>query len=181
MLNKEIAAYLAGIIDGEGCIGINRNHNHTQRHRTPRYSIDVVVTNTSADLMLKLQEWFPASLRLRRKEREYWRECWRWVISGGKARKLLEFVLPYLIVKQKQAELALLYLDSVTPYNNRGHKAMPAEEWQKRERFYQWMKQLNSVPAETECEGIREDEATVRTVGKLTELAEMTNRLREVS
>ena len=101
--NKEILAYTAGIVDGEGCIGVGRN---SRNNRT--YFIRILVANTDVLLLEWLKQQWGGDIALRKhKNHQNWKpyRCWR--ISHRRALDFLRQIRPYLIIKQAQADLAL--------------------------------------------------------------------------
>jgi hypothetical protein len=94
-------AYAAGIIDGEGCIRVNRTRNGVP-------VIRVHVTNTDARLTRTLHEWFGGYVWMEAKA--YMPNAkirYVWEVSARKAAAFLGLVRPYLVLKQEQADLAL--------------------------------------------------------------------------
>lgn len=119
-LNQQVTSYelgwLAGILDGEGHIGISRNPGN------PKYGYNhmrpvVDVGMTSAVGVLKIQDI------LRRMGIEAWvkekkpgnkkhKTAYAVIISAyAKVKPLLELVSPYLVVKKAQATLVLDYIN----------------------------------------------------------------------
>lgn len=99
------AAYAAGLFDGEGHIGITvtKNGRGEKYHR-----LQVNVTNTNITVIHWLFERFGGCIHNPRYfTSENWREAHRWTIADGKASSFLQTVLPYLIIKKSQAELAI--------------------------------------------------------------------------
>ena len=100
-------AYAAGIVDGEGCIGVR------SIVRSPRHvRIVVEVANTDARLVRWLEEPWPPSKKIRpmvRKTRysAKHKPLFLWMLTSRKAEAFLSDVLPYLLIKKDQAELAL--------------------------------------------------------------------------
>lgn len=93
-------AWVAGIIDGEGCISL-------RRARTG-FDLRVVVMNTSVAMVRHLQEVFPESrVRLYHYGTPKWRPRFEWVIQARKAEAFLREILQYLVNKKPEAELAL--------------------------------------------------------------------------
>lgn len=106
-LSEVEKAYLAGIIDADGCIRLNRRHNN--KTHQPVYAAYVQIYTTSPALTKWLEEHFPGKSRLEkddRKDHPTWRTGWVWVLSGN--RRVMAFckeIAPYLIIKREQAEL----------------------------------------------------------------------------
>lgn len=103
-------AWLAGIIDGEGCIDLSRR----SRARAVGYHMRVSVSNTDVRLVARCQQITGlgrvAQLggETRRRMRDRWRPCYAWSVSTRQAEDVLRLVLPYLVIKREQADLALL-------------------------------------------------------------------------
>ena len=97
-------AYAAGIIDGEGSIGLNRI---TGEKRRARYTMRVVIGITDPYLPLFFQESFGGNIWVEKKQNPKHKDCWFWCLSAKKAVPFLTEILPYLHIKRPQAELAL--------------------------------------------------------------------------
>ena len=93
-------AYLAGIVDGEGCI-----YAEAKRSRS---SIRLTVTNTSLALINWIVGRFGGNVHVCKKSRRRKRICYSWYVNGQRlAARILAAIIPYMVIKRKQAELAL--------------------------------------------------------------------------
>jgi hypothetical protein len=106
LVDRDCRAYLAGIIDGEGCISVGWRKG---KYITPTLQI----TNTNKDLM----EWLVrtcggTNYRKGADGRSTRKQCWYWIAAGRVARDIIEAVRPYLIVKNKQADLILFHYEN---------------------------------------------------------------------
>ncbi len=110
MITDIDCAYAAGIIDGEGSVMIMRC---TRKYRGyVSYHLKVVVTNTEQAMILWLHRHFGGSIyALPRIEGR--RKAWRWQVCTKKARVFLKYILPFMVTKQKKAELAIDFQDSL--------------------------------------------------------------------
>ena len=105
-LSETEKGYLAGIIDGEGCISMNR---HIKKGAAPVYRLFVQISNTSPALKKWLDEHFPKKTywwKTTHFKRQQWRDCYHWILSGN--RQVMVFcreIAPYLVIKKEQAEL----------------------------------------------------------------------------
>lgn len=104
VFSAEELAYAAGIIDGEGSIVIGRC---LTRRKTPIYSFVVEVAMADREAV----DWFHKSFggglyEFSKPER---RKSYRWQVGTNNAKKFLMAIIPYLKVKQKQAELAIKF------------------------------------------------------------------------
>ena len=102
-----ILAYIAGIIDGEGCIYV-RKVKPGKRYKYIQHSICIAVNNTDKKMIDFLQNNFPAYVRgYKNNNSVHRRKVWVWSIQNKKAEEVLKCILPYLITKKEQAELAI--------------------------------------------------------------------------
>jgi hypothetical protein len=88
ILDEKDKAYIAGIIDGEGWVGINQTN--------PVISI----SNTNYSLMEYLIDKIGGIVCKKPKYKEQHNQAWQWEISGDRARVLLDTVRPYMILKK---------------------------------------------------------------------------------
>ncbi len=103
-------AYVAGIIDGEGCISFSGNPTKSSHYNY----ILVQVVNTNEWLIRWLHMAFGGRFHLRKDKREKakgWKPTYQWSIGSMDALKFLELVYPYLKIKKPQAEIAIKYLE----------------------------------------------------------------------
>lgn len=100
-IEKSVLSYIAGFIDGEGCITASGNY----------LSLSLTVSNTVRAPLLFMQESLGGSIRARNvplivngkvRKRE-----WTWHIGGESAVEVLLALLPYLIVKKQEAILGI--------------------------------------------------------------------------
>lgn len=99
-------AWAAGIIDGEGCVGITARYR-PGHSRASGYSASLVVINTSMPMLSKLRELFGGCINARKLKCSSWAQCWRWHVRNQFAADVLRLIRPYLVVKGRQAELCL--------------------------------------------------------------------------
>jgi hypothetical protein len=159
-----LLSYIAGILDGEGAIGIKR-YRPTGRKRTVCYFAYICCGMIDKQIPLLLQETFGGSCREECVQRQ--RSIWRWDINGRlRIIAVLEALLPYLRVKREQAETLLHYCyttDAQRKKNGREFAMVSDEELLRREEAYLELRKLKSAgaPATTKQVGTREGEAIV--------------------
>ena len=103
MVTEVEKAYAAGLFDGEGCIMIDKPR------RGKGHTLVITLAMRESVAVAWLQERWPGSLRSatrRPKTREAF-ICWYWCRYTSAAATFLNDVLPYLLVKQAQAQLAI--------------------------------------------------------------------------
>ena len=105
-MKKTDLAYIAGIIDGEGCIGIYKGKSG--RKKKEYYHLQVVVRMTNEWIIRWLYFAFPGSFSEHTYPKEINRlKIWTWQLTGEKALIFLELIYPYLKLKKQQAEIAI--------------------------------------------------------------------------
>jgi hypothetical protein len=118
-MKSEIRAYLAGIMDGEGTIGLSHRVSkpHWKTKNMDHYQVQLdVLSNTNELLILavvsllrqegfvpKLCSWQPRGKNSRRGYRIF-------LLRTEQKVRFLELIHPYLIGKKEQAELVLSFL-----------------------------------------------------------------------
>src|SRR5215471_14244408 len=96
-------AYLAGIVDGEGSVGLDKMGTQNQRWVNIRFHPQVTVVNANMDLMVWLSASFGGTFRPRQQQRPYHKQTWRWKLTGRAAADLCQDLLPFLRIKHAQA------------------------------------------------------------------------------
>ncbi len=124
-------AYIAGIIDGEGSIMLQRFH--TNQYPAPCVSI----ASTTIELLTWLKDTIGYGVIIKKKNYnpEKHKLSYSFVIKQNNAIKLLEDIYPYLIIesKRKRAEMIITQYKSLTPRNGR----YTDEQLAKKEMFYE--------------------------------------------
>lgn len=96
-------AWSAGIFDGEGSVYLERNSRS--------YRLTVVVTQAGNDrpaMLAKLHSIFGGSFtRGEKPKKPTHRQTWRWVVSCRKAETFLREILPFVVAKRDQVEVAI--------------------------------------------------------------------------
>src|SRR5206468_3833176 len=92
-------AYLAGILDGEGCLGVGKR----LKYITPT----VQISNTGMALLSWVQMHFGGSIYAYKPRGDNRRQCYLYSCAGQKALKIIKAARPYLILKSGQADLLL--------------------------------------------------------------------------
>jgi LAGLIDADG endonuclease len=114
-LTVDAAAYIAGLIDGEGTITLTGLHRHENRR------LVVSISSTELPLLQFVVESFGAGKITRKKtysDRHSPSFCY--AVTSRQALSLLQQVLPYLRShKRARAELSLERYESLTPRNGK--------------------------------------------------------------
>ena len=104
-------SYAAGIIDGEGIIGISRRASITNKSKIG-YLLTVQVSMKMPTLV---PGWLLANFGGNYGEYKQGKNAWgtgmiaKWSIHGSEAQKFIDEILPFLIDKKEHAKLALTF------------------------------------------------------------------------
>ena len=143
-------ARLAAYVDGEGTIMIAKSEVKTGRKR-PNYVLTLVVANTDPRLICWLNDNFGGHSYLRqlagsklsqacgvvnRKDVFSWRQF------EERAAEIIRHIMPFLIMKRDQAEVAIAYRE-IRKAGSKGRK-LTNEDMEVRECLRQQMRSLNS-------------------------------------
>ena len=100
-MNRLDLAYVAGLIDGEGCVHLCVTRG------TYRARVTVGMTEPAIPLLQWLHNSLGGSLTKSRQATSTWSAAWVWTLTGTAAADLLKSIQPYLRMKQEQARLVL--------------------------------------------------------------------------
>ena len=156
---QERLIWLAGLIDGEGYLGINktrRDNRFSGYQMTPR----LIIVNTNQDVLQvvtqTLDEYGLAYYVGWRKPGVYKARYWKWALEVSGVKRLSRFlpvVLPNLVCKKPQAELLLAYCQdrlsrTTERFNNKGLAKYSEQDLQ----VWEAIKALNQNPQRTYAE-----------------------------
>ena len=143
--NHSIAeiAYLAGLIDGEGCIYIGHTKQGKYGNGYQWHSM-LKITSCDEELIIWLENTFGGSKDSRYRwtsKKKFTRPVYNWQATGPMLDYLLPVVKPYLIIKRKQCDVMIRYrLTS----KNIGSKRLPPEINEQRLELLSELRNLNS-------------------------------------
>jgi len=107
--DRLVRAYLAGIIDGEGYIGICRRYTGRAKKWSPAYSVRMSLSMTDREPVELFAFTFGGSLR--RRYRPPHKPIWELTLTCRRAATVIRALLPYLRAKRRQAETVLAFDD----------------------------------------------------------------------
>ncbi len=121
------AAYIAGLVDGEGTIALTRRHKNENRQ------LEISISNTEMELLEYLLDTIGTGRITRKKTySNKHTPSATYLISNRQALRLLEQIFPFLLTyKQHRASLILQDYLRLTPRNGKYSQELR----QKRERF----------------------------------------------
>jgi len=137
-------AYLAGIIDGEGCIRIYKD---PRRLKKAYYGLTLSVGSTRKELMDFIHIYGVGHTHYKKSTQSAHKDSFEWMAVGIDAISIILKVLPYLIIKKPQAMLALTFWKDC-PSERVGLVGTDKDIVETREFYYGEMKKLNATGTE---------------------------------
>lgn len=137
-------AYIAGIIDGEGTICIQKQYRKAKRYGGRHaYTLHVAVEMGCKEVPEYLIQKVGFGSLQSRIRPGYKREMFTWRVTGRNAIKFLEQIRCYLILKNREADIAMAFQGTMV-YQNRWHR-VPEKIMELREQFYLGLRELHGV------------------------------------
>lgn len=161
MDNIELA-YIAGLFDGEGCIGIHRQKYLSRKdrkkpykkghsnHPNSTYRSIITIANTDKEIIEYIQSCFNGSTHqvIVHKGNPKWKDSYEWRASTKTAADIIKLLLPYLRIKRRRAEILLKYQEFKDSLAKRGKRNYSKEEWAILDQFYARIHNLNRHPGD---------------------------------
>lgn len=143
---ETLLAYLAGFVDGEGCIRIvvrRQKYNSYGILKVCWYHVlHVEVSNNDIRPLRILRRVFGGNI-YKRKEKYRGKltlGC-KWMATSRTAGEALARLLPYLVVRKRRAELAVEFMNGIVPH---GKAPIAKKEIARRERIRQSISKLTA-------------------------------------
>jgi len=112
-MKKLSLEYIAGLVDGEGCFLIHR------RKLTGYHRVRIIISNTFPAPLRMIRKEYGGSIGIQKKCKRHLgkKDVFRYRICGRKAILMTKLLLPFLIIKKKQAKLFIKF-----PFMGSGRK-----------------------------------------------------------
>ena len=133
--------YLAGMIDGEGCINYYKSKSKSSKIGYT-FVARLFITNTNLECLLYLQRLFGFGALRERTKQARRKKSWNLDFAPRETRVILEAVQPYLIIKKQQAQLMIEFLKSCVWGRKRGF-VLSQSVIDCRHKLFNTMKDLN--------------------------------------
>jgi len=136
-MNSPDWRYIAGLVEGEGCIGITK-FKAAQRRKNPTYAAFVAVQMLDKEPIAYLQKSAPGGF-YSFPQSYNGKPCFSWRVNANKAASFLERIAPFLKSrrKKKSVRLALALTKRMV---RRGSRPVPTKELRIRERLFKHSK-----------------------------------------
>jgi len=139
-MNKNDWTYLAGFIDGEGNIGIDK---YSKYGKAINYAIKVAISNTNRPILNWIQDYYGGYISTLKRKRPNYKECYQLTVRHLRANRMLKDIEPYLKIKREIAQIAMrVEKRCQVKYDHR--KSKPIERQLVDEADYQLVKSIIS-------------------------------------
>jgi hypothetical protein len=155
ILSEVDKAYLAGLLDGEGCFTsfitrkpyYNRPNGKSGWSYSTMYFIQIIMKD-EAPIRWCYELTGIGHFFMRKRLKEGWQDLYGWRVSCAPACEVVTQILPYLKAKHRQAEIFLALRDRVRAQRfyrtgTNGHSRMPEEELIERQKLITEIHELN--------------------------------------
>lgn len=115
--------YLAGFVDGEGCIRVFVFKRKEGGISTLTSLLRVV--NTCRKVLNEFKSVYGGSIYPTTNFKKGWKHCWAWEVRKDNLERVLRDIAPYLKIKKKHARLALKAIKHMNKNNYRGRGRVP--------------------------------------------------------
>lgn len=149
MIDPLDLAYAAGLIDGEGTIGITelkpggKAASGRQIRISPSHRIYVAITMTDQVAIAWMQLTFGGHFQNLKARQPQHKPTFRWSLGSEAAAEFCEVISPYLKVKRQQAEIAARFYREHMGKKFQGASGLPVDELALRRKVMAEVKQLN--------------------------------------
>ena len=140
MIKKETLAYLAGIIDGEGYIGIKKDQIKN-RGINPAYYERMSVANVNKPVIEMFFKLFNCgNIQFHKPSKLSKRGYWSWEVTNLKATLVVKQIYPYLLIKKPEAKIII----KLSENKKRRYAVLPKKIVTYREKLYQTIKTIHT-------------------------------------
>lgn len=143
------AAYMAGILDGEGSLTIG-NYSCSKKTGDKHYQVNISVTSTDEILIDWIYDTFGGfrgKYTPNQMSRNGRKEVFRWQCSGDRLLHICEITIPYLTIKKRQAEILIemreTYKDLHNVKGKQNTQRLPKEVLDFRQSLFEELKLLH--------------------------------------
>ncbi len=113
MNRTEKLIYLAGFIDGEGCLTTSKTNQNG------RYRPQLRVASTDRPIVEWIKRWFGVNYYVNSPRTGQTKESYEWVLSTNQAIDLIRVLMPYLKIKKAEAVIFVSFCGVDVPTSQR--------------------------------------------------------------
>lgn len=140
ILSEAEKGYLAGFIDGEGCVSVAKGKHSRCKDKT-FHTAKITIGNTNMKMLEIFEKVGVGYIYYRKSKKPRQKDAIIWCMCSNAVRAILPQIASYMVLKRPQARLVLEFLDLAKNVNNNGNDR---QAYLKRaDEIFQEMKVLN--------------------------------------
>jgi hypothetical protein len=142
-LTETEKAYIAGLLDGEGCVGISKKISPSKKHPF-NFGLRVIITNSNYQIICWLKEKTGIGCAYEYDKKPYkpnWNPIHRWQVVCEQARNFLNEIYPYIRIKKEIIDLVLDFPQFQKIYKGKNGRSL--EVYEKQEILFDKAKAKN--------------------------------------
>ena len=136
-------AYMAGIIDGEGCIRIGTYLRKSTTGNYLKTQAAIEISNTDIRMLRWVSERFGGHVRPKSHQNPKGKPAFTWQCGGREGHDILTKILPYLVIKKDQAECFVSFVELRSSGKQWSRRGLDPKEEETRNAFADKMHRLN--------------------------------------
>lgn len=105
-LTEKQLAYLAGLFDGEGSVGI---YEFKKRNQNSNWQFKLEIANTDWRIMQWLENTVGGKVHKKSTGEKHWKQGYCWHLQGNNAETFCNLIKNYTIIKKDQIEACLYF------------------------------------------------------------------------
>lgn len=148
--SETVAAYMAGILDGEGSLTIG-NYSCSKVTGDKHFQVNIAVSSTDSVLIDWIYDTFGGFRGIyspKQMSRNGRKQVYRWQCSSDRLLHICEITLPYLLIKKRQAEILIemrkTYIGLQNVKGRQNNQRIPKEILDFRQSLFEELKLLHN-------------------------------------
>jgi len=152
--NLKKYAYLAGLIDGDGCIVISKSYTYGKNHpeiKYDKYILKIEVSSSDTRLINYLVGAFGGRFGISNRKSGFSSEPnFFWQVYAKQNKEILKKIIPFIHLKKAQAELGVRFCEIHKGWEKKWHYALNGKRYTDKEKnilneLWLQMKKLNQM------------------------------------
>ena len=130
--------YVAGFLDGEGCISIRR----AVKNGSDTYTVFCSISNTNIDILKELNRKYGGRLHIDGRKPGRFAPCGNWCLMGAEAVRFMKKIVKHTIIKKKQINVAFDFWKHKEPFH-RTNQPKPPGFIEECRRYHELLKSMH--------------------------------------
>jgi hypothetical protein len=113
MADDHFWSWLAGFIDGDGCIGFWHQKQKNDGKHYERYQPTITITSINKKCLEYIKDNIGGTIRVAhaKSDKPHWQKRYSYCLHANGCREVINKIIPHLIIKKERATLMKKYLE----------------------------------------------------------------------